>query len=63
MFAKLPDGAPRRILNSDAIEDLEDLHFVHSLNGPHVALTSMNGECVVVDISSDAPRILARVGA
>jgi uncharacterized protein YjbI with pentapeptide repeats len=63
MFARLPDGAPRRVLSADAIEDLEDLHFVHSLRGTHVALISMNGECVVVDISPDTPRILARIGA
>lgn len=52
----------RRILGPDELEDLEDVRFVHSLGGPAVALSTMNGECVVVDLGGDTPAILARVG-
>jgi uncharacterized protein YjbI with pentapeptide repeats len=62
MYAALPGGAARRILSADAIEDLEDLRLVHSGRGACAALINMNGECVVVDLSGEAARILARVG-
>ncbi len=54
-------GTPKRILGEDDIEDLEDIRFVASVTGPAVAMTTMNGECVVVDLSGAQPRVLARV--
>ena len=51
---------PARILTGDALQDLEDIRFVHSTSGPAVALTTMNGECLVVDLSAE-PRVIARV--
>lgn len=62
MYQAGPDGSARRVLGSDELEDLEDIRFVHSLTGPTVALSTMNGECIVVDVSGDIPAILARVG-
>lgn len=64
MYARLggPGGQlrPARILSGDDVEDLEDIRFVHSAGGPAVALSTMNGECIVVDLSAE-PCVIARV--
>lgn len=62
MVVRLPGGAPRRMVSEDDVEDLEDLRFVHSESGAYAALTTMNGECVVVDVSGERTRVCARVG-
>ncbi len=62
MYASGATGPGRRVLGSTELEDLEDIRFVHSLTGPALALSTMNGECIVVDVSGADPRILARVG-
>lgn len=61
MFLRLPGGSPTRILTEAQVLDLEDIRFVHSLTGGAVALTTMNGDCIVVDLTTAPVQILAMV--
>lgn len=62
MAAWMPDGAPFRLFEPSLIEDIEDLRMVPG-GEPTVAVVGGDGELVLIEVSGNAGRQIARFGA